>query len=187
LFLADAADAAVALASSVIEGQACEEAADSVSIATEANNLLAAAVKENPTRIAGFAALPTALPDKAAEELERMVLEHGFKGAVINGHHRGRYLDDKFFRPLLARAASLNVPISPHPTQPPKPVIEAAYSGFSPMVNEMWLAPVGVGTLRPQFMSFGSFWVAYSMNIRTCKSSLGTLARDCRLCCSASM
>ena len=25
-------------------------------------------------------------------------------------------------------------------------------------------------------MSFGSFWVAYSMNIRTCKSSLGTLA-----------
>jgi hypothetical protein len=84
------------------------------------------------------------LPYKAAEELERMVREHDFKGAVINGHHRGRYLDDKFFWPILARAASLNVPIYLHPTQPPKPVIEAVYSGFSPMVNEM-LASAGWG------------------------------------------
>lgn len=120
------------------------EAADAVSLASEANNLLAEAVKKNPSRLAGFATLPTASPDKAAEELERMVREHGFKGAVINGHHRGRYLDDKFFWPLLDRAASLNVPIYLHPTQPPKPVIEAAYSGFSPMVNEM-LASAGWG------------------------------------------
>jgi len=120
------------------------EAADAVSLASEANNLLAEAVKKNPSRLAGFAMLPTASPDKAAEELERMVREHGFKGAVINGHHRGRYLDDKFFWPLLDRAASLNVPIYLHPTQPPKPVIEAAYSGFSPIVNEM-LASAGWG------------------------------------------
>jgi hypothetical protein len=120
------------------------EAADAVSMAADANNLLAEAVKQNPARLAGFATLPTALPDKAAEELERMVRHHDFKGAVINGHHRGRYLDDKFFWPILARAASLNVPIYLHPTQPPKPVIEAAYSGFSPMVNEM-LASAGWG------------------------------------------
>jgi hypothetical protein len=120
------------------------EAADAVSMATDANNLLAEAVKKNPTRLAGFATLPTASPDQAAEELERMVRDHDFKGAVINGHHRGRYLDDKFFWPILARAASLNVPIYLHPTQPPKPVIEAAYSGFSPMVNEM-LASAGWG------------------------------------------
>jgi predicted TIM-barrel fold metal-dependent hydrolase len=73
--------------------------------------------------------------------LEQMVREHGFKGAVINGHHRGRYLDDKFFWPILERAESLSVPIYLHPTQPPKPVIEASYSGFSPLVSDMLAGP----------------------------------------------
>jgi predicted TIM-barrel fold metal-dependent hydrolase len=92
-------------------------------------------VKQNPTRFAGFATLPTALPEKAAEELERMVRDHSFKGAVINGHHRGRYLDDRFFWPILERAESLSVPIYLHPTLPPKPVIEASYGGFSSVVT----------------------------------------------------
>jgi predicted TIM-barrel fold metal-dependent hydrolase len=117
----DAAGIDVQVLSLTSPGTEQLEAADSVSMASDTNNLLAAAVKKNPTRIAGFATLPTALPDKAAEELERMVRDHDFKGAVINGHHRGRYLDDKFFWPILARAASLNVPIYLHPTQPPKP------------------------------------------------------------------
>jgi predicted TIM-barrel fold metal-dependent hydrolase len=117
------------------------EEADAVSVALDANDFLAAAIKRHPSRFAGFATLPTACPDKAADELERMVNGYGFKGAVINGHHRGRYLDDKFFYPLLERAESLNVPIYLHPTQPPKPVIEASYSGFSPIVNEMLAGP----------------------------------------------
>ena len=108
-----------------------------MALAREANDFLADAVKKNPARFAGFAALPTATPDKAAEELERMVREHGFKGAIINGHCRGRYLDDKFFWPILERAEALNVPIYLHPTQPPKPVIEASYGGFSPIVTEL--------------------------------------------------
>ena len=83
-------------------------AADGITIAREANEFLAAAVKRNPTRFAGFATLPTSSPDKAAKELEKMVREHDFKGAVINGHNRGRYLDDKFFWPILERAESLN-------------------------------------------------------------------------------
>jgi predicted TIM-barrel fold metal-dependent hydrolase len=39
-----------------------------------------------PKRFAGFSTLPTADPNIAAEELERMVNEHGFKGRNINGH-----------------------------------------------------------------------------------------------------
>jgi len=66
-----------------------------MALAREANDFLADAVKKNPERFAGFAVLPTATPDKAAKELERMVRDHGFKGAMINGHHRGRCLDDK--------------------------------------------------------------------------------------------
>jgi uncharacterized protein len=96
------------------------EAADALALAREANDFLSDAIKKNPTRFAAFAALPTPTPDKAAEELERMVREHGFKGAIINGHCRGRYLDDNFFWPILERAEALNVPIYLHPTQPPR-------------------------------------------------------------------
>ena len=137
----DAAGIDVQVLSLTSPGTEQLEADDAMSIALDANDFLADAIKKHPARFAGFATLPTASPDKAADELERIVNGHGFKGAVINGHHRGRYLDDKSFDPLLERAESLNVPIYLHPTQPPKPVIEASYSGFSPLVNEMLAGP----------------------------------------------
>jgi hypothetical protein len=82
------------------------EAAEAVAFARETNDLLAEAVRRHPDRFAGFAALPTASPEAAAAELERMVREHNFKGALIQlrrihflrrwvnsiqcaGHHRG--------------------------------------------------------------------------------------------------
>jgi predicted TIM-barrel fold metal-dependent hydrolase len=117
------------------------EAADAVAFAREGNDFLADSVEKHPSRLAGFAALPIAAPDGAAEELERMVRKHSFKGAIINGHHRGRYLDDKFFWPILECAEALNVPIYLHPTPPPKPVIEASYGGFSPIVTELLAGP----------------------------------------------
>ena len=117
-----------------------ESVADAIALVRDTNDFIAAAAKKHPTRFAGFAALPTAAPDKAAEELERRVAQ-GFKGAVINGHNRGRYLDDKFYTPILACAERLNVPIHIHPTRPPQPVVEAYYSGFSPLVTDMFASP----------------------------------------------
>jgi uncharacterized protein len=117
------------------------EAAPAIELAREANNFLAEAIAKNPKRFAGFAVLPTAAPDEAVKELERMVRDHGFKGAVINGHNRGRYLDDKFFWPILERAELLNVPIYLHPTPPPQAVIDASYGGFSPVVTELFAGP----------------------------------------------
>ncbi len=111
------------------------EASDQPAIAADSNDFLAAAVKRHPTRFAAFAALPIAVPDKAAEELERRVRQQGFKGTLINGHTRGRYLDDKFFWPVLERAEALNVPVYLHPTVPPKAVVEASFGGFSPAVT----------------------------------------------------
>jgi predicted TIM-barrel fold metal-dependent hydrolase len=73
-----------------------------------------------------------------------MVNKHGFKGAVINGHVKGRYLDDNFFWPILECAEKLNVPLYLHPTLPPKPVIDTYYGGFSPEVSNM-LAGAGWG------------------------------------------
>jgi uncharacterized protein len=137
----DAANIDVQALSLTSPGTEQLEAAEAVALARESNDRLADAVRSHPTRFAGFATLPTADPGLAAEELGRMVVEHGFKGAVINGHHRGRYLDDKFFWPILERAQQLHVPIYLHPTQPPKPVIDASYGGFAPMVSEMLAGP----------------------------------------------
>ena len=111
------------------------DATDAVELAREANDYLAEAVRRYPEHFAGFATLPIAAPDIAAEELERMVNEHGFKGGNINGHTRGRYLDDKFFWPILEHAEALKVPLYIHPTLPPEPVIETYYAGFSPEVT----------------------------------------------------
>ncbi len=63
--------------------QMAEDEAEKV--ASEANDYLAEGIRNNPTRYAGFATLPTAAPKKAADELERRVHE-GFVGAVINAY-----------------------------------------------------------------------------------------------------
>ena len=116
------------------------DVADQIAHAREANDFVADVVKKTPKRFAAFAALPVAAPDQAAEELDRRVKQQGFKGTMINGHTRGRYLDDKFFAPIMERAEALNVPIYLHPTVPPKPVVDALYGGFSPAVSGVFAA-----------------------------------------------
>ena len=112
------------------------DARDAVTLARDANDLLAEAVRRHPSRFAGFAALPTAVPDTAAEELERTIRAYDFKGALINGHIRGRYLDDPFFWPILERAEALQVPLYLHPTPPPQEVVAASYTGhYAPEVT----------------------------------------------------
>ncbi len=130
------------------------ESADSVAMARDTNDYLADAVKRHPNRFAGFAAIPTGSPKQAVEELERCV-KQGFKGAVINGHNRGRYLDNSFYWPILECAEALNVPIYLHPTPPPQPVIDTYYGGFAPMVTDMlaggawgWHIETGVHMIR---------------------------------------
>jgi uncharacterized protein len=128
----DAAGIDVQVLSLTAPGLEQLDAAEAAALAREANDYLADAVRRHPDRLAGFAALPTADPEAAAEELERSIRDRGFKGAVINGHVRGRYLDDPSFRPILERAEAMEVPIYLHPTPPPRPVIEAYYAGFTP-------------------------------------------------------
>jgi predicted TIM-barrel fold metal-dependent hydrolase len=117
------------------------EPSEAIALATETNDFVADAIKKHPSRFGGFATLPTAVPDKAAQELERRVKGQKFAGAIINGHNRGRYLDDKFFWPILECAEKIRAPIYLHPTRPPKPVIDASFGGFSPLVSEIFAGP----------------------------------------------
>ena len=116
-----------------------------VTLAHQTNDYLWDAIQRHPNRLAGFATLPTAAPDIAASELDRTVRQYGFKGAVINGHIQGRYLDDPFFWPIFERAEALQVILYLHPTPPPPPVIQASYTGnFAPGVTAQ-LAASGWG------------------------------------------
>jgi predicted TIM-barrel fold metal-dependent hydrolase len=110
------------------------EASEQVPLVRDTNDYLKEMVAGNPTRFAGFASLCTMAPGDAAKELERM-MQAGFKGGIINGHSHGRYLNDKFFWPMLEAAEHLDAPIYLHPTQPPKAVLDTYYSDFSPMIN----------------------------------------------------
>ena len=110
-------------------------------VARQTNDALAEAVRRHPTRFFGLASLPMSDPPAAISELERAADDQGFKGVVINGHHRGRYLDDRFFWPVLARIEALKFPIYLHPTPSPQPVVDAWYGGLLPMVSEMMAGP----------------------------------------------
>src|SRR5215470_13847658 len=102
-----------------------------VDLARRVNDRLAALIKAHPTRFAGFAALPTSLPDAAADELDRCVTALGFKGAMIHGLTNGIWLDDKRIWPIFARAERLDVPIYLHPSMPQQPVIDSYYKDYA--------------------------------------------------------
>jgi predicted TIM-barrel fold metal-dependent hydrolase len=141
----DAAGIDVQLLSLTAPGVDQLDSTEAVKLAQDTNDILADAVRRHPRRFAGFATLPTAAPETAAGELDRMVREHGFKGAVINGHIQGRYLDNEFFWPVLERAEALEVPLYLHPTPPPRPIIEVSYAGNYPAEVAERLATAGWG------------------------------------------
>jgi predicted TIM-barrel fold metal-dependent hydrolase len=152
------------------------EAAEAIAVARDANDFVAAAIKEHPKRLAGFAALPTAAPDKAAAELQRCMRDPSFVGTVINGHARGRYLDDRFLWPILEAAEALAAPIYFHPTKTPRPVI-------SPIVTELF---AGADTSRPRCMWFVSRSAASSTGFPDCRSSSAIWARAYHSCSNVS-
>ena len=88
------------------------------SFAAYANDVLAEGCRKHPTRFAGLAAVAPQDAKAAAKELERGVSKLGLKGAIINSHTFGEYLDDEKFFPLLEAAEALDAPIYLHPQVP---------------------------------------------------------------------
>lgn len=114
------------------------DAGSAVPMAREVNDLLFQAIKARPTRFAGFAALPTADPGAAVKELDRAISRLGFKGAMINGHTRGTFLDDTKYWPIFECAQALRVPIYLHPTTPHPAVQKAYFEGYEELALAAW-------------------------------------------------
>lgn len=112
--------------------------------AKRVNDLIAETCVRHPDRFQGFAAIPTPDPEQAPCELERAVRDLGLKGALLCGRTRDRHLDHPDFRPTLAKAAELGVPLFIHPQTPVAAVREAQYSGIDPK-TDLALAAFGLG------------------------------------------
>ncbi|MBI3434750.1 MAG: amidohydrolase [Proteobacteria bacterium] len=125
------------------------------------NDRLHAFISSKPDRFAAFAALPTADPVAAADELERSVTKLGFKGAMLHGLANGVFLDDKRFWPIYERAEKLDVPIYFHPSLPHAGVMDAYYNDYAkdfPMVvRAAWGFTVETATLGIRLVLSGVF------------------------------
>jgi 2,3-dihydroxybenzoate decarboxylase len=103
------------------------------SLATASNDMVADAIRKHPDRYAGLAMIAPQDPPAAAKELERAVNKLGLKGAVINSHTRGEFLNDQKFWGVFEAAEALGVPVYVHPSGPPtdmaKPFIERGLDG----------------------------------------------------------
>jgi predicted TIM-barrel fold metal-dependent hydrolase len=122
------------------------DAGQAVPAAREVNDFLFEAVRAHPDRFLGFATLPTADPAAAAKELDRAVARLGFRGAVINGHTQGRFLDDKTFWGIFGCAEALGVPIYLHPSKPHPAVMKAYFDGYEELALGAWGFGIDTGT-----------------------------------------
>ena len=116
--------------------QAERDAAMATRKAREANDFLAVEIERRPDRYAGFAHIAVQDPKAAVDELERCMRDLKFRGAMINGHTNGQYLDDPALYPFWERAEALSALIYIHPTDPvvPAPVL----SGVPALRRATW-------------------------------------------------
>jgi len=89
-----------------------------VALARSSNDFMVDAIRRHPERFSGLAAIAPQDPAAAAKELERGVRLLGLKGAIINSHTQGEYLDNPKFRPIFEAAEALDVPVYIHPNTP---------------------------------------------------------------------
>ena len=119
----DATGIAKQLLSLAAPGVQVFNADEGPALAKAANDVLADAIRRHPDRFCGLAAVAPQNPEAAAKELERGVTKLGLKGAIINSHTKGEFLDDAKFWPIFEAAEALDVPVYIHPTGPPASMI----------------------------------------------------------------
>jgi predicted TIM-barrel fold metal-dependent hydrolase len=130
-------------------------------LTAQVNDRLAKVCAAKPERFAAFAALPTADPKAAADELERAVGKLGFKGAMIHGMAGGEFIDGKKYWPIFERAEKLDVPIYLHPSLPHARVTEIYYQDYAKdfplVVRPAWGYTVETATQAIRLVLSGVF------------------------------
>jgi predicted TIM-barrel fold metal-dependent hydrolase len=122
------------------------DAGAAISAAREINDMIFDAVNAHTDRFLGLAALPTADPAAAVKELDRAVTKLGLKGAMINGHTQGSFLDDKKFWSIFECAQALGVPIYLHPSRPHPSVMKAYFEGYEELALGAWGFGIDTGS-----------------------------------------
>jgi len=95
-----------------------------VTMSRIANDRLYDAIKINPDRFFGLAAVAPQVPIEAVKEIDRAINQLGYKGVIINSHTKGEYLDEEKFWPILEAIEALNIPLYLHPRTPAGSMIE---------------------------------------------------------------
>lgn len=100
------------------------DAPTACALATSSNDQLADAIRRHPDRLAGLCAFAPQAPEQAAREIERSVNTLGLKGALVNSHTQGEYMDDPKFWPIFEACEALDVPLYIHPNTPSPQMVQ---------------------------------------------------------------
>ena len=110
------------------------------------NNYLAEQISVHPDRFAGYASIPTSVPQACADELERSIKELGMVGCMIGGRTEdGNYLASEAYDPFFAKAEELCAPVYLHPGLPTQPVINECYTKGLPEKTATVFSMYGYG------------------------------------------
>jgi aminocarboxymuconate-semialdehyde decarboxylase len=93
-------------------------ATESAEMSRIINDGLARVVKKYPQHFQALALLPLIDTGAALKELDRAILDLGFKGLCMLTNIAGKPPDSDFMMPIYDRAQTLGVPIFIHPTTP---------------------------------------------------------------------
>ena len=126
-----------------------------IELARDVNDRAAAACRDHPDRFAALAAIPPQAAESAAIELERAVTKLGLKGAIINSHTDGKYLDEPEYIPIFEALQELKVPLYLHPRDPVPGI--AQYMTNAVVDGAAWAYGVEVGTHALRLIGSGLF------------------------------
>lgn len=131
------------------------DAATGTALAAEANDYASAACAKYPTRFAALAAIAPQDPTAAAREIQRAMSLPGIKGAIVNSHTNGEYLDNPKYLPIFEALDALDAPLYTHPREPAG-AMNAVMSG--PVVGgPAWAYAVETGTHVLRMIQAGLF------------------------------
>jgi predicted TIM-barrel fold metal-dependent hydrolase len=122
---------------------------EGTALARLANDRLAEACRQYPDRFAGLTVFAPQNVRGAVAEIERGMRTLGLKGAVLNSHTRGHYLDEPAYLPILEALEANDAALYIHPTIPPRQWsqpyeyrgITGALGGFT---HEVWVHTMGL-------------------------------------------